>query len=40
VEKALRAQQAQNRIIKNQYEQLMVQLENVVKKNIQATLLE
>lgn len=39
VERALRAQQAQNRIIQNQYDNLMNQLEGSVRKTIQVTLL-
>ena len=38
VERALRAQQAQNKMIRNQYEKMMTQLEAVTKKNIQAVL--
>lgn len=38
VERALRAQAAQNKMIKNQYEKMMTQLEAVTKKNIQAVL--
>ena len=40
VERALRAQVAQNKMIKNQYEKMMTQLEAVAKKNIQAVLYE
>lgn len=40
VQRALRAQQAQNRMIKNQYQKLMTQMENVTKKNIQLVLFQ
>lgn len=38
VEKALRSQLTQNKMLKNQYEKLRNQLETLTKKNIQAIL--
>jgi hypothetical protein len=39
VERAIRAQQAQNKIIHNQYEKLMNLVESSVKKTVQVTLM-
>ena len=40
VEKALRSQQTQNKMLKNQYEKLRSHVETLCKKNIQAVLFE
>lgn len=40
VEKAIRAEQAQNKMIRNQYDKLKNQLEAIAKKTVQEVLFE